>query len=1241
MPLPHVHGNASGEIAHNAIYDTGITPGSTLGKFIGFGEEGTTAVANRAHWALSENIDFVYQIMAADRALPAGASWLVPGGGANTFQFTGDVWVGDAGYPTIENEGLLLLFSVLDDQYNELTDGGSNEVRVAVVRDTTNVTNAYKAGFETNAVITFKTVDPTTGADVVNPYTIPAATNVRILYAEKGNLESLPIDSFIKFKVHSGAEVEAGVLLQDGTRVMTADLNLDDNDLININNLVGTPANNLTLQSALNLILQSVSGEVIFADSRLGGSVFLTEAGTTSLDGFSTSLIGALNSKTNVSNAFQSNRSVDQTGTIVFTGGTGEVAWPTLTVLIDGEYRTIAPGNLTATNFASVFVAVVTAAGTVLERAPQSVQSTDTPIAAYTWNGAAFTLALDIRRKLDGRTGQLEITCGSAFGTDFTSNQFQEALEFASRMSFPGLGIGSVIVRISGLAVAPTTPNTELDIRSPITVLGYGPDLSVISSDENNGHTTVLFDCNSHRVRFENLTLKHSGDTQAGTLGCFRNAGDGSIFRNLKFTSDGGTFDVGFGNAFSWTAAAKNILIEKIESGGTGLTSYFVVGSQLDFDTAFLTDSVVRDVYVSAWGPLAIGGIIANGDGNKLSNIEFPTGLDDFGMVVGNETLVDSCKFRMSGATNYTVTSNGTTDNISAPAGNIQTATVALGAFTAPMVGGYVLVFGAINGANVGMFLVTAQTGTTISYLNPTGVVEAASTAQFDIEPAGILYYPLSSPAYDNTTTIRDCLFLRINGAALRYTPINDTGIVASVVMRNCRTNQVHKPVDLQWVRAVDASSMCHVNGNHFRDTDDFVSHVENLWRFHFTDNVCTTTTGTGVIIGFNAGGLIQNNFFAGCGSAGAFPSILEVSIGAVSVQIVNNIFGVAGAPAASSQVVLWRLATVTGNQFIATGGAADITGVNLKWFVFGAGSSTITSNIFAGQTGAGVLVNGGANQCRIEGNQFLDIPELKIGIHVLNATNTLIQGNHFGGAFYVGQGILVASTGASDGESTQIIGNHFRDVQGDGPALWAIIEINGGGGGGKNAMINNNYFHNCGQNEASHIQHTIYALSLSAQVCHNHLHNHVNSYDGTGTCFGIYVPQEGILVSGNVLYHNIGAAIPAGQTYGIFTHMAGVAYRRQVITNNVINWFGTNAGGAGKTLYALYIGDNDDVVVASNYFREWDATGSTQLAIFAPAGTANYFIGNISRTRSVNVNVGSKPTGTAIKTDFNTGTGF
>jgi len=212
MALPNPHGSASGQIGHNSSFDVGVTPGSVGGKFVGFGEQGTSAVANRAAWALSQNIDYVYQnVVAKNLAFRQMVAFTSTG--LSTYQITGTVFCGDVTYPggpASDPEGMFLLFSVLDDQYNELSDALGNEVRVKVVRETTNTTDVYKTGFIVNPVLTFHTVDPVTGVEVTNPYPIPNATNVKLLYGRQGTLEAVPTDAFTRHTINSGNEAEAG-----------------------------------------------------------------------------------------------------------------------------------------------------------------------------------------------------------------------------------------------------------------------------------------------------------------------------------------------------------------------------------------------------------------------------------------------------------------------------------------------------------------------------------------------------------------------------------------------------------------------------------------------------------------------------------------------------------------------------------------------------------------------------------------------------------------------------------------------------------------------------------------------------------------------------------------------------------------------------------------------------------------------------------------------------------------------
>jgi len=649
MSLPNPHGSASGQIAHNSIYDTGVTPGSTGGKFIGFGEEGTSYITNRANWALSENIDYVYQVMAADRAIPAGASFT--SAGQNTFQITDDVWVGDSGYPASEAEGLLMLFAITDDQYNELTDGSGNEVRVAVVRDSTNVTNVYKNdgdadGFETNTVITFKTVD-SSGVDVQNPYTIPAAQAVRVLYGSRSSFENLPTDALVKFKLQSATEVEAGAFLQDGTKKMTGDADWDGNSLLNPDQVLGKAGADMTVRSRQTLFLVGDS-EFYLKDANLGGfGAALSEPviGTSIYGGYS-SIVGSLNSRAMISERYLGNRLLAKNSNLTFTDGTGAVAWPTHQAVINGEVVQIASGSITATNNPSaIFTAVINNSGTVVERSPSTLLPTDIPLASYTWNGAAFTRKIDIRWHYLGTTRHIEITCGDDDTTDFKSSELNQAVALACELAISSLS-SMPVVRVIGRGYAPSTAPYKITLTAPIQILGNGWDRSVIASDETNGHTVDFIDCAGYRLIMKDLLVLNSANSPASTLGAIKNAGSWSVFSGVRFQKDPGTYEEPFANALLWTQAADHVLIENCHTYN-GSDNAFVMGSNAALDTAYLTDSVIRDCYVES---PSVYGVVANGDGNVISNVRIQTGTTTYGFVGGNDTLVDHCRVRMTGA---------------------------------------------------------------------------------------------------------------------------------------------------------------------------------------------------------------------------------------------------------------------------------------------------------------------------------------------------------------------------------------------------------------------------------------------------------------------------------------------------------------------------------------------------------------------------------------------------------------
>jgi hypothetical protein len=443
MTLPHPHGNASGEIGHNSIYDTGVTPGSTGGKFIGFGEEGTSSVGNRAHWALSENIDYVYQILASDMALPAGASFTAVdqgGGGQLKYQITDDVWVGDGTYPgsagTSDPEGMLMLFAVLDDQYNELTDGSGNEVRVKLVRDSTEVNDVYQGGspfidnFITNPYIYFHTVDPSTGAEVDASYDIPTGTSVRILYPKKGNMENLPADAFTRYKVQSATEVEAGAFLQDGSKKMTGHADWDSHRIDNVLEVRGVSGLDLSIRSLSDDLFLIGGTDIKLRDQNTSpAGVAFSQTGQGApynpTGSYNTSVLGALNSQIKGSEVLRGNRALNRTGAFTSSTVGPSLNYPALDMLVNGETIQVAAGNVDLSFVGTGNVYVFYNPGADAVQGLQTFFPSSLPTGAVMlwkgyWSGSAWSSEYDLRWPSNRQGTHEAWFVGDGVGADFS-----------------------------------------------------------------------------------------------------------------------------------------------------------------------------------------------------------------------------------------------------------------------------------------------------------------------------------------------------------------------------------------------------------------------------------------------------------------------------------------------------------------------------------------------------------------------------------------------------------------------------------------------------------------------------------------------------------------------------------------------------------------------------------------------------------------------------------------------------
>jgi hypothetical protein len=642
MALPHPHGSSSGQIAHNSIYDTGVTPGSTGGKFIGWGEEGTSSNANRAHWALSENIDYVYQKMAANKAIPHGQAIAAGHGGISKYHLSGDIFVGDASYPTLESEGLMLLFAVMDEQYNELEDGSGHEVLVYLVRDTTETTNVYKygSGFVTDPWVYFEANG--------SPYTIPDAQEVRLLYGEKGNLENLPVDAFTRFKLNSAAEAQAGVVLQDGTRPMTGNFNLDGYNIENPYAIIGKAGTDLTLYSYDDLLIHA-DQKMYLKDQYLSGlGVQLSQSGEASVYdtgyGQHWSIIKSLNSKTRVAEAlcFPPSLAHGYENTVTMPGSGGIINWGATGIIEEGQFWLASAGSL---NMASPMKGagwyyLCTDGANVYTRPSGSLQTGDVALYYFNWDGANITEYRKLARPYNGRAAGLEITVGGR-GCDFPSTALQEALNYVAHVGFVSGSadvVGTTVIKVKEGALW----STPLQIRSDVIIRGEGMYRTVLRS--NCGTNNDAIKGNGFKVIMEDLTVQHDSDQMVSWVAMIRNFGPFSEFRRLCLKA-GTTYNKNFSIAFLVDASewAYYCTWDTIEAYDP-LTTGFIRGCEFTLSSSRLEASTVRNCWIGLaasanYGILTIAQMTVIDSGFWA---DAAGGITDWGIVCGYESRIEN-----------------------------------------------------------------------------------------------------------------------------------------------------------------------------------------------------------------------------------------------------------------------------------------------------------------------------------------------------------------------------------------------------------------------------------------------------------------------------------------------------------------------------------------------------------------------------------------------------------------------
>ncbi len=175
--------------------------GSNVGTyFVAFGEEATSANANRPAKALAENCDYLDDLLRRDLATPTRAGDVTASAAVSSIVLTGPgIFLGAATTPDTP-AGLSLLFQILDENDNEIVDAtGTQECRVTAISG-----GAVGTGFSTGNITL--TVSPA----------IPAGKTYRIYYAVRTNLATLPVDALTNITIRAAQEVPAELLAAGG-----------------------------------------------------------------------------------------------------------------------------------------------------------------------------------------------------------------------------------------------------------------------------------------------------------------------------------------------------------------------------------------------------------------------------------------------------------------------------------------------------------------------------------------------------------------------------------------------------------------------------------------------------------------------------------------------------------------------------------------------------------------------------------------------------------------------------------------------------------------------------------------------------------------------------------------------------------------------------------------------------------------------------------------------------------------
>lgn len=1139
MSLPYPHGTGSGQIGNGSVIDDNDTPGSTGGRFVGFGEFGLSKYNNRGLWALSVNIDYIYQTYSAAKAIPAFAQFTSTG--QDSYALTGSVFVGNNTYPggsppsTADRMlGISLLLTLADSNFGVLTDASGNEVRVYDIRTPADSATVYKGGpspppgfngFWTAPLLKFCTVDPVTLAVINADYTIPNGTVVNVIYGQQASLETLPVDGLLKVLFNKSG-VPAGVILQNGTRPMLGNLNMNGYNLINVHELnAGTQI-------------------MVLKDFNITGGISLSETGESTLFHGSTaahaSVLGMINSATNTLMNVMQNRVVSRADVMSFDPVTGIVVVPAGDIYtINGETFTVpSPGfaAVVPANTVDYFLAIDHDALETPARALITVP-VSTPAAGLSASsvivgrarrslGGAFTISQDLRTAGRWQAGKLEIFVGADTQCDFSD--LQQAIDF---------------VTAYGLCV-PSSPTTH-------TLAGWRPRI-IVRSDLTIGNDTYTIATlpatgTSYTWEFIGEASSYSA-VDTASLGTVTLIGRASHAVGYLLEANDNTVSM---RNISFAAGFGNDGVAAIHNAGTGSTfdncsfAYYYTGLG-----AALSQSADRGATVSftGCGFYKVASTAITSHGKVLID-------DCFFTDVANTASAGYCLVLAGGG-------KICNSRFDATAAALYDATIYIGA-DLPQPGG-----GAINATAEIRNCVCKQTGVRIVY--PT----AAETASFVV--SGNVFLDVAGVAIDGD-----------NSGGQPVGPISVS--ITSNSFQTCAT-------DIKF-------DMTHASGaNLVSITDNIAYHqqfvgsgiyLKDAGNIVVRGNAINATSIPLVVTGGSYGTISDNTIVDWQNSGVAYA--ISIGAGTQPVHVRNNQITMSSLVTVGQTGYMYITARdaceISGNKF-SFGDSAIAVG-------FGILVSLSTGlSIRNNSVSYTMLPTVGASQCpkvKISSNTLEGCPAASAVIDIAGCPNYLVADNTIdrGGSVAIeGGGVYVRPL--SGVESSGIIrGNSFVMVQGNNLLTasnntYCVIEVKPTNLGTSNTISNNRIL-SCGITSVG-IGSYVYAIKGDGVCCVSD--NYIIDQKGptTGTTvfqYGIHLgipgsPVSGSSVTGNkILCQQTSSGdlhdMTTGFYFGIYMVQDGVIQGNTLFANYSL------ASHPCNTSYAIFVDTGMHVAVVGN----------------------------------------------------------